>query len=99
MPAGYARALGGAFDLALAKAVPVIPARPGLQLEPKVDGFRAAIVVEDGGVRVWSRNGTDLTPSSVGVGGNRSDVWPSESAVNRARQVSLTYCWPLLGSP
>jgi ATP-dependent DNA ligase len=62
MTAGRARSLGGSFDLALAKAVPAIPAQPGLRLEPKLDGFRAAIVVEDGMVRAWSRNGTDLTP-------------------------------------
>ena len=62
MSAGYSRALGGAFDLALAKAVPAIPNTPGLRLEPKVDGFRAAIVVEDGRVRITSRRGTDLTP-------------------------------------
>ena len=35
MTAGRADVLGGAFDLAMAKAVPTIPNEPGLQFEPK----------------------------------------------------------------
>ena len=51
--------------LALAKAVERIPdagALPGpLLYEPKWDGFRAAIFVDDDGVSIWSRQGKDLT--------------------------------------
>ncbi|WP_284982298.1 ATP-dependent DNA ligase [Arthrobacter sp. efr-133-TYG-118] len=61
MSAGHSRALGGPFDLALAKAVPTIPDRPQMLFEPKFDGFRTGTVIEDGRVRIWSRNGTDLT--------------------------------------
>lgn len=61
MTAGRAEALGGAFDLALARAVPAIPDAPGLQLEPKWDGVRAAVVIADGRAKILSRNGTDLT--------------------------------------
>ncbi|MFF4409873.1 ATP-dependent DNA ligase [Streptomyces sp. NPDC001404] len=45
--------------LALARAVEVIPDRPGMGLEPKWDGWRAEIHTGSG--RVWSRHGTDLT--------------------------------------
>ncbi|KHL05259.1 ATP-dependent DNA ligase [Sinomonas humi] len=61
MTAGRADVLGGAFDLALAKAVPGIPDEPGLQFEPKWDGVRGSIAVENERVRISSRSGTDLT--------------------------------------
>lgn len=67
MTAGRADALGGAFDLALARAVPTIPDGLGMSYEPKFDGVRAAIIVEAGRAKIWSRNGTDLTTTSVGV--------------------------------
>ncbi|MDQ4504421.1 ATP-dependent DNA ligase [Sinomonas sp. ASV322] len=63
MTAGRAEALGGAFDLALARAIPAIPDAPGLQFEPKWDGVRAAVVIADGRTRIFSRNGADLTAS------------------------------------
>lgn len=63
MPAGWSSVLGGAFDLALAKAVPTIPDEPGLQFEPKWDGVRAAIAVASGRARICSRNRADLTAS------------------------------------
>lgn len=51
--------------LAAAKAVSKIPvagALPGGSLyEPKWDGFRTALVVEDAGATLWSRQGKDLT--------------------------------------
>lgn len=33
----------------------------GWAVEPKFDGWRATVEVDGGGVRVWSRNGHDLT--------------------------------------
>lgn len=61
MTAGRAEVLGGAFDLALAKPVTAIPTGPGMSYEPKFDGVRAALVVEAGRAKIWSRNGSDLT--------------------------------------
>ena len=63
MPAGRSSVLGGAFDLALAKAAPTIPDEPGFQFEPKWDGVRASIAVASGLVQISSRNGADLTKS------------------------------------
>ncbi|WP_323280847.1 hypothetical protein [Sinomonas terricola] len=40
-----------------------------MQFEPKWDGVRAGLTVEDGRARIFSRNGADLTPRSVGVRG------------------------------
>lgn len=61
MSSPRSRTLGGPFELALAKAVPAVPTRAETQFESKFDGFRVALVVEDGGVTLFSRNGTDLT--------------------------------------
>ncbi|MGT2462864.1 ATP-dependent DNA ligase [Sinomonas atrocyanea] len=61
MPTPRSRTLGGPFELALAKAVPAVPTRSGTLYESKFDGFRVALVVEDGRATLFSRNGTDLT--------------------------------------
>ncbi|AMM34754.1 DNA ligase (plasmid) [Sinomonas atrocyanea] len=61
MPSPWSRTLGGPFELALAKAVPAVPTRAETLYESKFDGFRVALVVEDDGVMLFSRNGTDLT--------------------------------------
>lgn len=61
MPSPRSRTLGGPFELALAKAVRSVPARKGIQFEPKWDGFRTDLLVEDGTPVLYSRNGTDLT--------------------------------------
>ncbi|GHG59672.1 hypothetical protein GCM10012320_33910 [Sinomonas cellulolyticus] len=53
--------LGGPFELALAKAVPSVPTRAGIQYEPKWDGFRAVACVGEGTAVIYSRNGTDLS--------------------------------------
>lgn len=57
--------LRGPVTLALAQAVEEIPGatalRGGTVYEPKWDGFRCAIVRHRGKVRLWSRQGTDLT--------------------------------------
>ncbi|MGY3567933.1 ATP-dependent DNA ligase [Sinomonas sp. RB5] len=68
MPAGRADALGGAFELALAKSVPTIPRSAGWLAEPKWDGYRVCAVVEHGRVRIFSRNGADLTPGFPELG-------------------------------
>lgn len=81
-------------SLALAKAADSVPAEgamPGGSIyEPKFDGYRAAIFVRPGGASLLSRQGKDLSRYSVGVKRRRADLWPSESAVISARQVSLT---------
>lgn len=64
LPADLAR---GAVQLELAKAVPTLPgphAMPGgTRWELKWDGFRASVVRATDTVRIWSRNGTDMTDS------------------------------------
>ncbi|WP_348994485.1 hypothetical protein [Pseudarthrobacter sp. AL20] len=80
--------------VALAKFVKTFPgpkALPGgVYCEPKWDGFRATAFIEADGVTLWSRQGKELTRVSVGVKRLRDDLWPGESAVIDARQVSLT---------
>lgn len=53
------------LSLALAKAVEAVPesgALPGgCYFEPKWDGYRAALIVSDREVSLWSRQGKDLT--------------------------------------
>ncbi|GAB2737942.1 hypothetical protein GCM10027090_06420 [Sinomonas soli] len=52
----------GSFDLETClRRGPGRWARPGVLLEPKWDGFRAALIFEDGAPVVYSRNGTDLS--------------------------------------
>ncbi|VTU41409.1 Putative DNA ligase-like protein/MT0965 (plasmid) [Variovorax sp. PBS-H4] len=57
--------LGGPVTVALAKArddIPPARALPGgCVYELKWDGYRAAIVIDHRGSRIWSRQGTDLT--------------------------------------
>src|SRR5215218_3374590 len=57
--------LAGPVDVELAKLQETIPAeramRGGSVYELKWDGYRLAVVHDDNGVRLWSRNGTDLT--------------------------------------
>ncbi len=57
--------LAGPVELELAKAVEQLPGRNGLtggsRYELKYDGYRCAVVRRSGTVRLWSRNGTDLT--------------------------------------
>lgn len=52
-------------QVALARSVEQIPdldALPGgSRYEPKWDGFRAVVARDEGGARVWSRRGTDLS--------------------------------------
>src|SRR4029453_6147573 len=80
--------------VALAKPVKVLPSSasvPGVMcFEPKWDGYRLLIFRGDTRTGLWSRRGKDLTRYSVGVKRRRADLWPSESAVISARQVSLT---------
>lgn len=45
--------------LATSKRVSAVP--PGWAAEPKLDGWRAVVSVADGGFRVRSRRGNDLT--------------------------------------
>ncbi len=58
-------ALAGPVTVALAKPAEAIPAEPamlgGSVYELKWDGYRLVIVHTEQGVRLWSRNGTDLT--------------------------------------
>ncbi|MFG1818288.1 RNA ligase family protein [Kribbella sp. NPDC049174] len=53
------------MELELAKAVEQLPGRNGLpggsRYELKYDGYRCAVVRRNGTIRLWSRNGTDLT--------------------------------------
>jgi ATP-dependent DNA ligase len=58
--------------------------------EPKWDGYRLIAFREGDRTILWSRPGKDLTRCSVGVKSRRADVWPGESAVISARQVSLS---------
>jgi hypothetical protein len=87
-------ALRPPVELALAKAVPAVPAEGALPggclYEPKWDGYRAAILVDAHGASLFSRQGKDLTRFSVGLMCPDADLWPSESAVVSAPQVSLT---------
>lgn len=57
--------LAGPVDVALAQASDRVPgprALPGgSRYEPKWDGFRCSAVGHPDGVRLWSKNGTDLT--------------------------------------
>jgi ATP-dependent DNA ligase len=82
------------IDLALAKAVESIPRGDvlagGSVFEMKFDGFRAVCLVGSDEVWLYSRQGKDLSRYSVGVKRRRADLWPGESAVISARQVSLT---------
>jgi hypothetical protein len=91
---GVPAALRPPVALALAKAGESIPredALPGGSVyEMKFDGFRAACLVGSDGVGLYSRQGKDLSRYSVGVKLRHADVWPSESAVVLARQVSPT---------
>lgn len=92
--AGLPAGLVPPVKVALARAVTRMPqggALPGTLLyEPKWDGYRAVGIRDDNGATLWSRQGKDLTRYSVGVSRRRSDLWPGESAVISARQVSLT---------
>jgi ATP-dependent DNA ligase len=58
-------ALAGPVTVALAKSAEVIPAEPGMSggsvYELKWDGYRLVVVRTEQDVRLWSRNGTDLT--------------------------------------
>lgn len=83
------------LQVALAKpfrGLPPAGALPGqMVFEPKFDGYRVLIFrEEEGRTRLWSRQGKDLTRYSVGVKRRRADLWPGESGVVSARQVSLT---------
>ena len=86
LPAGLAPPV----KVALARAVTKMPrALPGkLIYEPKWDGYRAIGIRDNSGASLWSRQGKDLTGYSVGVKRRRAALWPSESAVTSARQVS-----------
>jgi ATP-dependent DNA ligase len=88
LPAGLAPPV----KVALARAVTKMPrARPGnLLYEPKWDGYRCAVVRDNDRATLWSRQGKDLTRYSVALMRPCADLWPGESAVISARQVSLT---------
>lgn len=94
MAEGLPAGLSPPVPLVLAKVVSRIPAAGALPggclYEPKWDGFRVGI---SGGRRrsvIVVQAGTDLARYSVGVSRRRADLWPGESAVISARQVSLT---------
>jgi len=91
---GVPAALRPPAALALAKAVESIPhenALPGGSVyEMKWDGFRAVCLVGADGVSLFSRQNKDLSRYSVGVKRRRAGLWPGESAVFSARQVSST---------
>ncbi|PUB20790.1 ATP dependent DNA ligase-like protein [Promicromonospora sp. AC04] len=61
LPAG----LTGPVQVALARAVEQIPhagALPGgCRYEPKWDGFRVIVTLDEGGANLWSRRGTNLS--------------------------------------
>jgi ATP-dependent DNA ligase len=92
--AGLPAGLAPPIKVALARVVTAMPRTTtqtgNLTYEPKWDGYRAIGVRNDNGATLWSRQGKDLTRYSVGVNRRRADVWPGESAVISARQVSLT---------
>lgn len=59
------RELRGPVSVALARPADAVP-RPdalsgGVQYSPKWDGFRAVVIVAEGGATLWSRQGNDLT--------------------------------------
>ncbi|MEU4196946.1 hypothetical protein AB0E69_33950 [Kribbella sp. NPDC026611] len=60
-----AAGLFGPVGMVLARAVPELRRSGGMPggawFELKWDGFRAAAVLGDGEVRLWSRNGKDFT--------------------------------------
>lgn len=82
MTAGRADVLGGAFDLALAKAVPTIPNAPGLQFEPKWDGVRAGLVVANGIAKIFSRSGTDISARFPELLGTALEQIPDSTVVD-----------------
>lgn len=55
----------GPVEVMLTRAqdvVPIASARPGGTIwEPKWDGYRSILQASQGGVRLWSRNGTNLS--------------------------------------
>lgn len=62
---GLPQSLQPPLQLAMAKAVSQLPAPAALPggclYEPKWDGFRAALFVDEDGATMWSRQGKDLT--------------------------------------
>jgi ATP-dependent DNA ligase len=81
MASPRSRTLDGPFELALAKAVPAVPTRAGTLYESKFDGFRVALVVEDGRVTLFSRNGTDLTTRFPELAAAAAEQVPPEGCV------------------
>src|SRR3954452_21714062 len=69
--------LAGPVDVELAKLEETIPAehamRGGSVYELKWDGYRLAVVNDDDGVRLWSRNRTDLTARFPDIAAAASD--------------------------
>ena len=55
----------------LATLAPAPPVGPGWAWELKWDGIRALGLVEDGALRLWTRNGNEVTPRVPGAA-NRS---------------------------
>ena len=62
--------------LATARHLDQVP--PGWAAEPKLDGWRAIVTIEDDGVTVRSRRGNDLTPMVPELG-RLSSMVPSSS--------------------
>lgn len=89
------------IDVALAKAVNVLPAPTALTGEMcfKWGGYRLIVFREGDRTSLWSRQGKDLTRYSVGVKRRRADVWTGESAVISARQVSLACMFSVCREP
>ncbi|MBM0206882.1 hypothetical protein JNW90_30685, partial [Micromonospora sp. STR1s_5] len=51
----------------LLTASDIVPTGPGWQFEVKHDGFRMCARVDDGRVRIWSRNGLSWTKAMSGI--------------------------------
>ena len=76
MPAG----LAGPVQVALARSSDQLPgpkALPGgSRYEPKYDGFRTTVVGGTGGVRLWSKSGTDFTARFSEIARAAGDMVP-----------------------
>ncbi|WP_407656397.1 ATP-dependent DNA ligase [Krasilnikoviella flava] len=85
-PAAGVRPAGRGGSRPPGRRGPCAGALPGGCLyEPKWDGFRCVVARDDARVDLWSRQGTDLTPSFPDVAGAAIEqVAPGDSARRRA---------------
>ena len=78
--------LAGPVDVALAQASDRVPgprALPGgSRYEPKWDGFRCSVVGHPDGIRLWSKNGTDLTSRFPELAGAAAAVVPEDTVID-----------------